>query len=70
MAIYKVTGKKGGIRFAGSMAEVREAKAQLMAKFEQKKSEVSHEEVPIKSGKAGLLEALNSLSVELEDVRW
>lgn len=65
MRLYKVIAKPEdqvlGIRFAGSMAEVKTAKAALMEQFDLTKKQVDHEEVELPTGKQGTLEFLNEL---------
>lgn len=46
--------------FAGSMAQVREAKAALREKHDLGQKEVEHEELEITYNKAGVIEFLNA----------
>lgn len=66
MRAYKVTVHDGdellATRFAGTQADVRAMRDQLMSDFNVKKKDVSTEETEIPMGKAELLKFINELS--------
>lgn len=55
-----------GKRYAGSQTEVRSHRADLVEKFKVKKSEVTVEEVEVKTSKPELLSLINDLCKEAE----
>jgi hypothetical protein len=54
------------VRFAGTQADAREARNELVEQFDIKKSNVSIDEVEIPVAKAGLLEFINELSARAD----
>jgi len=67
--IYKVVApnpKTGGkeVRWAGSMAQVREHKATLVDDLGIKAKEVKHDELEIAYSKAGVIEFLNEHAIK------
>lgn len=65
MKLYLVKCE-GGKRYAGSAAQVREKKVELMAAHDVKKAAITVEDVEIKTSKPELLETLNTLCKENE----
>lgn len=70
MKAYKVQAVEGDVvvatRYAGSQAQVRELRDQLMEQFDVKRKQVSSEEVEIPTGKAELLEFINTVAAEAD----
>ncbi len=57
---------KPEVRWAGSQADAREAKKQMMTDFNLKRSQVDVEETDVPTDKAGLLEFLSKNVCALE----
>ncbi len=66
MRCYKITVKKDGeivaTRFAGTAAQVREMKAELVEQFGVKKKDVESEDADVPTAKAELLDFINELA--------
>ncbi len=66
MRAYQVTAKSGtavlGTRYAGTQADARTKRDEMMAQFDLKKSEVETEEVEVPLAKAELLDFINALA--------
>lgn len=72
MRAYQVTAKDGdtvlGTRYAGTQADARTKRDELMAQFDVKKKQVSIDEVEVPVAKAGLLEFINELASQADAV--
>lgn len=72
MRAYKVTAKDGdtvlGTRYAGTQADARTKRDELMAQFDVKKRQVEMEEVEVPMAKAELLEFINLLASEVDAI--
>lgn len=72
MRAYQVTAKDGdevlGTRFAGTQADSRSTRDELMEQFDVKKSAVEIEEVEIPMAKPDLLAWINELSAKSDAV--
>lgn len=66
MPAYKVSYDRV-VRIAGSMAEVRTHRQEIVDNWGIKKADVSVEEIELPKGKAGLLEFVNGLLAEHAD---
>ena len=72
MRAYKVIAVDGaaqlGFRFAGTAAESKIKRDELVAQFSIKKKDVSIEDCEVPTGKAELLEFLNTMAAEQDAV--
>ena len=72
MRAYQVTAKDGdtvlGTRYAGTQADARAKRDELMAQFDVKKSAVETEEVEVPVAKSELLEFINELASKADAV--
>ena len=72
MRAYQVTAKDGdtvlGTRYAGTQADARAKRDELMAQFDVKKSAVETEEVEVPVAKSELLEIINELASKADAV--
>lgn len=65
MRLYLVSGP-GAKRYAGTQADARKARQEIVDKIDCKKAEVTIEEVDVPTSKPGLLETLNALAKEAD----
>lgn len=72
MRAYQVTAKDGdtvlGTRYAGTQADARTKRDELMAQFDVTKSAVETEEVEVPVAKAELLDFINELASKADAV--
>jgi hypothetical protein len=72
MRAYQVTAKDGptvlGTRYAGTQADARTKRGELMAQFDVKKNQVTIDEVEVPVAKADLLEFINELASQADAV--
>ena len=72
MRAYQVTAKDGdtvlGTRYAGTQADARTKRDELMAQFDVKKNQVTIDEVEVPVAKADLLEFINELASQADAV--
>jgi hypothetical protein len=72
MRAYQVTARDTntvlGTRYAGTQADARTKRDELMAQFDVKKNQVSIDEVEVPVAKSGLLEFINELASQADAV--